>query len=980
MAWTIIVASGEAAQRALLADVAGEIAAKIDPSYPPGVDAAPSVEDVRMLRESSRDPQRELIIITASLPETTSSPNLKEFPGFNFVADLQNGSSPPACILVSEDGDHRQAVDRMPRCRFLPVGTSTSYADDCFKFASELGAFPAAAKQHAQDGAQIPYSLVDVFLRDKATLSTVALDVTYPKRERNPDQKNLGLKQAPMNKILSASRRLSDSLPKALETSDSYSGWQVAYRQLGECVHKFLFTPLLRGYYEYARGVAANDVRLRFNLEPGVSDGLWEAICDPNSNEFLMVQSTISRRDSGASNRFASRSASAVGTLNVLVIGSPVAAGSIPEGLDGPLWKKNFASHPLKTLSHIGKDIAVLTELAETAGMPASNAAGIHVDVLRGDDIASLTRQGKVWSLADLVKKELTDKPREYDVIHFVGYAVFAPSTSKKGASAKPKKSEANSSQGYLIFSGYPRPRVVPIATVAKWVKATTVELVYLSCCRSSSGRAAAEFAHNDVRMTIGFNWDLDDERTDRFTGIFYEELLKSGLKVCSAIRAARERVKESDDQHPIWASSVLFAQPSKWPDVEGVLRPPNRKRVQSPLLTPPGQTRPRTDKKPSIDLPMEPPMALSYKDKATLTKLLAKWALRSGLDSDAYFKYLITRSDFDEDLRLGGSGGYQGIINVDAERIVDWAIGVGTNPRDRNQALGTILLPLLGDDIGLEHRTFVAGLIVAYGLVQSGSEIDELRARYQIPERPVLGEPVNLGPRVDWATETLELQNWFAPDPDWLDVGAIVTAAKRARSVCRVEVGETSAKGTGMLIGTDLVLTNYHVLAGDLDADPRVLEQRALGTTLRFGAFASEVTDSANGQEVGLVSATPVVASSKDHDFVLLRAAGSISQAINVDPFALLGDLPKTKEALNVLQHPEGGPMKLALSASGVTWVDPSGVKVQYTTKVAKGSSGSPCFDRKWNLIALHHAGSRSLGEGILMASIFDQIRRYLN
>jgi hypothetical protein len=964
MDWTIIVASGDAAQRTLLTDAAGEVATKINPLRPPRVYAAPSVEDVRMLRARSRDPQSELIIITASLPETTSSPNLKDFPGFNFVAGLQKGSHAPACILVSEIPDHRQAVDLMPRCRFLSVGASTSYVEDCLKLAGQLGACTSAAAE-PQDDPQIPYSLIDVFLRDKASLSTVALDVTYPKRERNTEQTYLDLKQPAVNKILSASRRLSDSL-KALGTPHSYSGWQVAYRGLGECVHKLLFTPKLSGYYEYARGVAGNDVRLRFNLEPGVSDGLWEAICDPNTNEFLMMQSTITRRDSGATNQFASRSATPVGSLNVLVIGSPVVEGSVPEGLDGPVWKKHFACHPLKTLPHIGNDIAVLNGLAEAAAMPASTAAGIHVDVLGGDDIASLNREGKVWSLADIVKKELTDKPKEYDVIHFVGYTVFAPSTSKKGASAKPKKSGANTNQGYLIFSGYPAPRAVPIANVAKWVKATTVELVYLSCCRSSSGRAAAEFARNDVRMTIGFNWDLDNERTGRFTRIFYEELLKDGLKVCSAIRAAREKVKESEDQHPIWASSVLFAQPLKWPDVEGVLRPPNRKYVQSP----PEKTEP-------------PPMGqkkppLSYKDKAILTKLLANWALRSNLTSDAYFKYLVQRSDFGEDLRLGGSGGYTGNINVDAQRIVDWAIGARTNPEDRNQALGTILLPLLGDDIGLEDRTFVAGLIVAYSLVQSDSDIEELRSRYQIPEQPVLGESVDLGPRVEWAKETLELQSWFAPDPGWLDVGIITTAAKRARSVCRVEVGETGATGTGMLIGRDLVLTNYHVLAGDLSADPKILEQRAPGTILRFGAFASEVT-SANGQEVRLAGATPVVAFSKDNDFVLLRAAGSISQTINVVPFALLGGMPKTKEALNVLQHPEGGPMKLALSASGVTWVDPGGVKVQYTTKVAKGSSGSPCFDAKWNLIALHHAGSKSLGEGILMASVFDQIRQHL-
>jgi V8-like Glu-specific endopeptidase len=71
---------------------------------------------------------------------------------------------------------------------------------------------------------------------------------------------------------------------------------------------------------------------------------------------------------------------------------------------------------------------------------------------------------------------------------------------------------------------------------------------------------------------------------------------------------------------------------------------------------------------------------------------------------------------------------------------------------------------------------------------------------------------------------------------------------------------------------------------------------------------------------------------------------------------------------------------MKLALSASGITWIDPGNGKLQYTTKVASGSSGSPCFDANWNLVALHHAGSRSKGEGILMSSIFEQIRKYLN
>ena len=34
-------------------------------------------------------------------------------------------------------------------------------------------------------------------------------------------------------------------------------------------------------------------------------------------------------------------------------------------------------------------------------------------------------------------------------------------------------------------------------------------------------------------------------------------------------------------------------------------------------------------------------------------------------------------------------------------------------------------------------------------------------------------------------------------------------------------------------------------------------------------------------------------------------------------------------------------------------------------------GSSGSPCFDKGWNLVALHHAGSGHKGEGMVVAAI---------
>ena len=50
-------------------------------------------------------------------------------------------------------------------------------------------------------------------------------------------------------------------------------------------------------------------------------------------------------------------------------------------------------------------------------------------------------------------------------------------------------------------------------------------------------------------------------------------------------------------------------------------------------------------------------------------------------------------------------------------------------------------------------------------------------------------------------------------------------------------------------------------------------------------------------------------------------------------------------------------------------------------------GSSGSPCFDESWNLVALHHAQINrlfgavrgSIRQGILFNSIYEEIKSYL-
>jgi V8-like Glu-specific endopeptidase len=79
------------------------------------------------------------------------------------------------------------------------------------------------------------------------------------------------------------------------------------------------------------------------------------------------------------------------------------------------------------------------------------------------------------------------------------------------------------------------------------------------------------------------------------------------------------------------------------------------------------------------------------------------------------------------------------------------------------------------------------------------------------------------------------------------------------------------------------------------------------------------------------------------------------------------------------IIQHPQGGPKQIALTANQVVNVYEH--RLQYTTDTLPGSSGSPVFNDDWQVIAIHHAGGnlisnsrgdrRFVNQGILLSYI---------
>jgi hypothetical protein len=221
---------------------------------------------------------------------------------------------------------------------------------------------------------------------------------------------------------------------------------------------------------------------------------------------------------------------------------------------------------------------------------------------------------------------------------------------------------------------------------------------------------------------------------------------------------------------------------------------------------------------------------------------------------------------------------------------------------------------------------------------------------------------------------------------------------------VCKVEVGEESS-GTGFLVGSDVVITNYHVMKAVIEGevaasdvilrfDYKRLANDAVGegTEHRLAQdwrihdspySALDLSDPSGGQqEPDLL----------DYSLVRLdsRAAEEpVGGAANADAKAPpRGYIEKPKAAhdflkspaLFILQHPDGEPLKLALDTEAVIAVNANGARVRYRTNTEPGSSGSPCFDFNWNLVALHHVGdpkwNAKYNQGIPFASIVAQLK----
>lgn len=283
------------------------------------------------------------------------------------------------------------------------------------------------------------------------------------------------------------------------------------------------------------------------------------------------------------------------------------------------------------------------------------------------------------------------------------------------------------------------------------------------------------------------------------------------------------------------------------------------------------------------------------------------------------------------------------------------------------------------------------------------------IEAQPRNPKLLVFAQTMELAPTTPQGHDLesfIRRTNSFLHIEQWLSkLGEISTR------VCRIEVATNmgSGWGTGFLVASDLVLTNYHVLApvfattlghnaGGAQARPQDVICRFDYKTGKDGVTVNAgVTFQLASEEWLRAWSFPNETSlprPDELDYALVRLAQRAGDQMvgrsEVMPGTVQrGWIPVLEQdypfpphsPLFIVQHPQSQPLQVTLDTDAIIGINENQTRVHYTTNTEEGSSGSPCFNINWDLVALHHRGDpsnkRGYNAGIPLSAIVADLKQ---
>ncbi|OQP40686.1 hypothetical protein A4H97_13765 [Niastella yeongjuensis] len=308
-----------------------------------------------------------------------------------------------------------------------------------------------------------------------------------------------------------------------------------------------------------------------------------------------------------------------------------------------------------------------------------------------------------------------------------------------------------------------------------------------------------------------------------------------------------------------------------------------------------------------------------------------------------------------------------------DAKNALEWISGYARMPYiDAFQLRSTLrqLEEVWQLDVNSEMGSLLLPIIRAELLKSQGGTvvIDANDVQYQKTITKTYQQLINAVEVTD--NSTARLEKVFSYDSfssyDWYKTGI-----DRCLAVARIGRETNKGMGTGFLLqgkalheklGTELVLiTNAHVVSND----PAENKKGALHSDEAVVIF-----EILNYQEKFTIKEIIWSSPSTELDVTILRfdeeglvRLQKLTENIAIYPVSLYQPMVSNEKANNriyIIGHPAGGTLQLSLYDNVL--LDSEDPRIHYRTPTIGGSSGSPVFNQNWQLIGLHHAGSKDM------------------
>jgi V8-like Glu-specific endopeptidase len=201
--------------------------------------------------------------------------------------------------------------------------------------------------------------------------------------------------------------------------------------------------------------------------------------------------------------------------------------------------------------------------------------------------------------------------------------------------------------------------------------------------------------------------------------------------------------------------------------------------------------------------------------------------------------------------------------------------------------------------------------------------------------------------------------------EQDFLPAWFLRVGFERARSIARIELSDGAQAwfGTGFMVSPGLLLTNHHVLPNlEVARKARV-----------FFDYEDDESGRQLSPQLFLAQPDRYFLNNELLDFALVAVDGDPGHRWGTIPLRHRPSAVRPGARVNLIQHPRGGSKQIVMHGNEV--VEVTDAAIHYLADTEGGSSGSPVFNDRWELVALHHRGGSRDNVGVRM----DQVLKFL-